>query len=236
MQSSPREILSPVLCVCVFVPVCVFVLVCETVPVGKKLISRSVSPWFLEATEGNTIIYAAGDGKEETICIPESSQPSLSNLKHLFLLVIDIKRLISDGFVLDCVEERSSIWRLHSFSRAFLPTYLLVVSPVPTGSSVGLTKCLAHKRCFCISLDVPHLYLFNLWGDHGLSKSFPSSRLSKSTSSRERSRDDQGHLRVKEPGYDCPCLSPWCLTHEGVVGAHGTHTPQAPQPHLVYHW
>lgn len=109
-------------CVCVFVPVCVFVLVCETVPVRKKLISRSVSPWFLEATEGNTIIYAAGDGKEETICIPESSQPSLSNLKHLFLLVIDIKRLISDGFVLDCVEERSSIWRLHSFSRAFLPT------------------------------------------------------------------------------------------------------------------
>lgn len=166
-------------CLCQFVYLCLCV--CETVPVGKKLISRSVSPWFLEATERNTIIYAAGDGKEETICIPESSQPSLSNLKHLFLLVIDIKRLISDGFVLDCVEERSSIWRLHSFSRAFLPTYLLVVSPVPTGSSVGLTKCLAHKRCFCISLDVPHLYLFNLWGDHGLSKSFPSSHLSKST-------------------------------------------------------
>lgn len=59
MQPSPGEALSPV--VCVFVLVCVCVPVCDTVPVGKKLISKLVSPRFLEATEGNTLIYAAGN-------------------------------------------------------------------------------------------------------------------------------------------------------------------------------
>lgn len=154
MQSSPREILSPVLCVCVFVPVCVFVIVCETVPVGKKLISRSVSPWFLGATEGNTIIYAAGDGREETICIPESSQSSLSNLKHLFPLFIDIKRVILDGFVLDCVKERSSIWRLHSFSRAFLSTSWLSHLSIPdlqwVWPSVLHTKGVSASTCMSL--------------------------------------------------------------------------------------
>lgn len=98
MQPSPGEALSLVLRVLVFVLVCVCVLVCETVPVGKELSSRLVSPWFLEAAEGNPLIYAGGNGREETISIPESSQPSLSNLKHLFLLVIGIKRVSSDGF------------------------------------------------------------------------------------------------------------------------------------------
>lgn len=109
------------MCVCVFV--LVFVLVWETVPVGKKLISSLVSPRFLEATEGNPLIYAAGNGREETICIPESSQPSCSNPQHLFPFVIGIKRVISDGFFLRTVSSKEEAFRhyIHSAEHCHVP-------------------------------------------------------------------------------------------------------------------
>lgn len=204
VQPSPGEALSPVLCVCVFVLVCVCVLVCETVPVEKKLIRRLVSPWFLKATEGNPQNYAASNGREETICIPEVSsailqQPWTPLSLGYWYWEEDLKWPCSK----DCVEERRSISKLQSSSRALLCTsWLSHLSIVdlewvwPSGlHSYGHTK-----DVYCIKLYVPHLYLFNFWGDHGLSKSFPPSLLSKGTSSLERWGDEHGHLRVKEPG------------------------------------
>lgn len=142
--------------------------------------------------------------EEKKLSASQSSHSHpLATLSTSFPWLLVLREWSWMALFMNCVEKGRSIWRLHSFIRALVCTSWLSHLSIldlewvwPSGfHSYGQAK-----DVYCISLYVPHLYSFNFWGDHDLSKSFPPSLLSKGTSSLEGWWEEQGYLRVKEPG------------------------------------